>query len=474
MRQGTRAGLGRGWIGPLLEWWTRPPTSVEDVAAIQLDRQSVLPAALAAAGEADVLFLPLRALAIDGVDARGGPMLTYPLFVLLFTGGVAMATALRRYKGLPSVVGVAAIVLGVGQAIVWGSGSALAMVAGVVLALVLGLRLVMLALRDWRDPIRIAFGAGVAALLVEVLIAAGDTVGWRPLLPPLIAQFFLVTLASRAASVRLSTRPGREAADHDEPRRWLRTTLVIVGGLGLVLGVSVVLGREGGVLQLVGEGVFRLIAELIGLVAFLLAKLLLRPLNWVVTSLHLSLDPLSRAAENLEGFRRTVPRQAGSNHPSALNRLLGLLFFVVFGVLLFRALRRRREMVERYRPSDLYEPEASATPFAMLRARRRRRQHGPELPADTVRRWYAQALLSLQRGGLPKPPSETPAEYLVSVVSNLPACAAEFTVLTRAYEDVRYGNRPLDLDAIERLEPHRVLLMATLRRTTNAGVRGDG
>jgi hypothetical protein len=198
--------------------------------------------------------------------------------------------------------------------------------------------------------------------------------------------------------------------------------------------------------------------------ALALAKLLLRPLNWMITSLHLSLEPLSRAAENLEGFRQTAEQRGRLGQGSALNRVLGLLFFVAFGVLLLRALRRRRELVERYRPSDVQEPEASATPFAMLRARRQRRRFGPELPADTVRRWYAQALLALQRRGLPKPPSETPAEYLRAVIRSLPACAGEFTILTRAYEDVRYGNRPLDERAVQRLEPHRVLLMETIRR----------
>jgi hypothetical protein len=232
----------------------------------------------------------------------------------------------------------------------------------------------------------------------------------------------------------------------------------------VVLVVAGLFGRRGGALQWVGQGLFRLGAELIGLMAYALAKVLLRPLNWVVTTLHLDLDPLSRLAQNLEGFRRNAAHsQLG--HASALNRFLGLLFFVLIGVLVLRALRRQRELVERFRPSDMQEPEAAATPFALLRARRKRRRFGPELPTDTVRRWYAQALLALQRKGLPKPPAETPGEYLRTVIDSLPRCAAEFTVLTRAYEDVRYGDRPLDERAIQRLEPHRVLLMETISRT---------
>jgi hypothetical protein len=444
--------------------WLERLRAEPDPGAVALDRQSVLPAALAAAGEAAVLFLPLKALAVDGVGGSGGPMGTYLAFVLLFTVSVALSTWLRRFTSMPSVVAGAAIVLGLLQSLVWGSAGLLSAVVGVVLALLLGLRVVAIAIRDWRDPVRLSFGAGVGVLLIEIVIGSSETVGWRPLLVPIVAQFFLGSLASRAASVRLSTRPAREEADDREPGRWLRTTLIVVTGLAVLLLAAGLMGRRGGALQWVGQGVFRLGAELIGLMALVLAKLLLRPLNWVVTTLHLNLEPLSRAAQNLEGFRQTAEQRGRLGHGSALNRVLGLLFFVVFGVFVFRALRRHRELIERFRPSDVQEPEANATPFQTLRARRQRRRFGPELPADTVRRWYAQALLALQRRGLPKPPSETPAEYLLAVIRSLPECTAEFTVLTRAYEDVRYGNRPLDEQAIARLEPHRVLLMEMLRR----------
>jgi hypothetical protein len=458
-----------GRIGTLLGSWRAETADRSEAAAIELDRQSVLPAALAAAAEAAVLFLPLKALAADAVDATGGPMLFYPFFLFLFVGAVALSTALRRFKGVPSAVAVGAVAVGASQAL-WGSRDLLGMVAAVVLALLLGIRVAMLALRDWRDPLRVAFGVGVGVLLGEVIIAAGGTAGWRPFLPALIGQFFLAGLGSRAASVRLANRPQRETVDEREPRRWLKASLVIVAGLGALLVVAALLGRQGGALQWVGQGVFRLGTNLIGWMAFLLAKALLRPLNWVITSLHFDLEPLSRAAENLEGFRRTAPRRGMG--ASALNRFLGLLFFVLFAVFLLRALRRYRELVERYRPVDSHEPQANATPYQVLRARRHRRRYGPELPEDTVRRWYAQALLSLQRLGLTKPPSETPDEYLRDVTKSVPACAAEFTVLTRAYEDVRYGNRRLEPAAIERLEPHRMLLMKTLTRMPRAEPQG--
>ena len=87
-----------------------------------------------------------------------------------------------------------------------------------------------------------------------------------------------------------------------------------------------------------------------------------------------------------------------------------------------------------------------------------------ELPDDMVRRWYAQALLALERRGIQKPPSVTPGEYLIEVAAALPALADEFTALTRAYEEVRYGNRTFDAASLARLEPHQALLMTEVRR----------
>jgi hypothetical protein len=87
-----------------------------------------------------------------------------------------------------------------------------------------------------------------------------------------------------------------------------------------------------------------------------------------------------------------------------------------------------------------------------------------ELPADTVRRWYAETLLALEGLGLAKVPSRTPGEYLRDVTVAFPECAAGFTALTRAYEDVRYGSMRFDTERLEGLEANRQLAMTALSR----------
>jgi hypothetical protein len=103
---------------------------------------------------------------------------------------------------------------------------------------------------------------------------------------------------------------------------------------------------------------------------------------------------------------------------------------------------------------------AVGRPVKTRRGRGRRR----ELPAETVRRWYAEALLVLERKGLPRPAGVTPDEYLRMVGAAFPECRHGFHALTRAYERVRYGSRPLSPEDLGELEPRRGHVMEVLQR----------
>jgi hypothetical protein len=430
---------------------------------VRQDRASMLPAGLAALAEVAVWYLPFKGLVVDAVHATAGPLVSYPALVALFVGSVVISTGLRRLRGLRTALIAGAVGIGVLQAQVWGAGTVYATLAGVVLALAAGLRVVALASRDWREPMRLAFGLGAAALLLEVLIASGGVSEWRPLLVPLIAQFFSAMLASRAASLWLANRGVREAANPGAASRSARATVAMLGGLGLVLLMVFVFGRRGGALQVVGDGLFRFGTDVIEWMAWVIAKVVLRPFDWAFRALNINLRGLRSAAGSLEAFGKKPPAKVPARHET-LNRLLGLLFMAALGLLLVRSIRGRRDLAQRFAGTDLRGPDVEVAPFGAFRARGRRRRERRELPENVVRRWYAQALLALERRGLPKSPSLTPGEYLIEIRVAVPACAGEFAVLTRAYEDVRYGNRPFDAESVARLEPHQTLLMQSLRR----------
>jgi hypothetical protein len=96
-----------------------------------------------------------------------------------------------------------------------------------------------------------------------------------------------------------------------------------------------------------------------------------------------------------------------------------------------------------------------------------------ELPEVLVRRWYAEVLLLLERRGLAKPAHLTPAEFVPVVARAFPSVRPSFEDLTRAYEDVRYGEREITRDRLARLKDRRPILMETLRASERADVDAD-
>jgi hypothetical protein len=86
-----------------------------------------------------------------------------------------------------------------------------------------------------------------------------------------------------------------------------------------------------------------------------------------------------------------------------------------------------------------------------------------ELPADAVRRLYAEVLLALRRADVRKGPALTPAEFVPEVAEAFPACEAGFARLTRAYEDVRYGSLRLDPERVRALEREQRRIVVVVR-----------
>ena len=99
------------------------------------------------------------------------------------------------------------------------------------------------------------------------------------------------------------------------------------------------------------------------------------------------------------------------------------------------------------------------------------------LPADRVRRWYAEILLALERRGVEKEPAHTPGEFASAVTGIYPECGGSFLAITRAYEDVRYGAARLDRDALRDLDGHHRSVLAAIRKRppgTYDAVRNPG
>ena len=58
----------------------------------------------------------------------------------------------------------------------------------------------------------------------------------------------------------------------------------------------------------------------------------------------------------------------------------------------------------------------------------------------------------------------TPAEFTPVVAEAYPESAEAFAMLTRAYQDVRYGSAHLDRATLHELDAHRRSILAAVRR----------
>jgi hypothetical protein len=440
------------------------PVDENEVLQLALDRRSALPAGLAAVAEAAYLYLPVHLLAVDAANVTGGPFANAWAFVAIMGAGVVVLTRLRRFKVGVTIAAAATVLVGVAQATVWGQTDLTGAVATVLIALVVGLRVVSLSLRDWRNPFRESFVVGSVALLLEAAFA-GNHREVQDVVVPLTLLFFLAALGSRAASIRLARPLPLEPSlgEAEAGKRWFRSTFLVLGGLGLLLGVAVALGGENGGIAAVGQVVLTAVGSVVGFVVLVVARVLLGPLNAVLSRLHIDLSAFRQLAETLNAFGQNA-QHTGSSAGNVVERLVGLAVLVALGFLLVRAMRRHFQLLDREGPELSDVPPPDASPLGPRGRFRRRAALRREMPADTVRRWYAEALLMLERRGLTKPPASTPAEFLEDVRGTYPECGPEFAVLTRAYEEVRYGSRAFEKPALEGLEVHRLQLMGALHR----------
>jgi uncharacterized protein DUF4129 len=439
-----------------------------------IGRRSVPAAALAAVAESGLLFLPVRLVCVEELGAHAGPLATFPVFVLLFVGAVALATRFHRSVLMPWLALLGAVAAAVAQAGPFSEGGVLSYGVAIALTLGLSLRVVTLALRDWRNPIDNSFGWGAVVLLVEVFAANSTRAGWESVLPLIVPAFFIGSVASRAMSVRIeaeqsgdSTIISSDGSVTSSAIPPARASIFLLTALGLGILVATGLGIRGGVFERVGGVVLPAAVWVIvgasvvlGLIGTVFAILLSR--------LHIDfVGGLQRLAANLGRGRPRV--QGGS--PLQLpwvGRLLGLLLFAGVVYVVVRLLNRRRELPHwraRRRLGGTHvrslQEEAGEQPAGRRRGRR-------DLPREPVRRWYAEILLLLESRGLRKPVAATPAEYVGIVGEAFPDSRPGFEALTRAYEQVRYAARALDRAALHRLRRDRESAAAVIRKAKRA------
>ena len=411
---------------------------------------------LAALAEAGVLALPVWLVLTEARGLEIGVMaLTLP-FVAAYVGGALLACRFRGSRNVAFGAAMLAVLAGI-----WlGHGDLNRTVFAILIALLVSFRLVTLALRDWRVPIHAEVGWFALALGFEVMIAAGATPEWRAPLLLFVPLFFVAALASRASTVWTSGGAGE--LDEQVRAAWIRRALIATGALVGAMAAAVVLSIEGGVFDRIGVWLTPAANALASLIAWVLSQAA-RPIFFLVDLLGIDPDRVREFFDRLrEGAAGRAIDPPGEAHTEIWQRMLGFLVFAAIGYAVFRAIRR-------FRPPSGAEPEPrvpgtqTETPLEVADAVPARSRLRRELPADAVRRWYAETLLALRRLDVVREPWQTPTEFAPAVAEAVPGCANEFERLTHAYEDVRYGSLRLDRTELRELEDGQKRITAALR-----------
>jgi hypothetical protein len=411
---------------------------------------------LAALAEAGVLALPVWLVLTETRGLEIGVLALVVPFVAVYVGGVLLACRFRASSNVAVGAAVAAVLAGV-----WlGHGDLNRAVFAIVVCLLVSFRLVTLALRDWRVPIHAEVGWFALALGLEVMVASGATSEWRVPLLLIVPVFFVAALASRASTVWTSGGAGE--LDEHVRAAWIRRALLATVALVGTMVTAVVLSIEGGVFDRIGAWLTPAADAVATFLAWALSQAA-RPIFWLVDRLGIDPERVREFLESLgEGSARRALDQQARGEPSVWQRMLGFLVFAGIAYLVVRAIRH-------FRPPEGAEPEPrtpgtqTEAPLPVAEAVPSRALLRRELPADAVRRWYAETLLALRRRDVVREPWQTPTEFAPVVAEAVPGCAAEFERLTHAYEDVRYGSLRLDRPALRELQDGQKRITATLR-----------
>jgi hypothetical protein len=394
--------------------------------------------ALAALAEAGVIALPVHLLVSESGGAAVAAGWLVPAFVIAYVLGATAACRFRRSSSIPTVAAIVATLVGIAA----GQGELNRTVFTIAIAMAVAFRVVTLGIRDWRTPLHAEIGWFGVVLGIEAAIASGPQPEWRPLLVVIVPVFFVASLASRASTVW--TGGGVHDLDDGVRRAWIRRALVATAALVGVMVTAVALSVRGGLFDQMGQALTPLADRFATFIGWVLGQAA-RPFFWLVDRLGIDPEAVREFFERLRtgGLGRRIREQAARPDAALWQRLLGLAVFVLIGYAIFRAIRRLRPAIgddEPRQPAVISaERDLGADPTPSLEPRVRR-----ELPADSVRRWYAEALLALERRSVSKPVAATPAEFADDVSRAYPALTGDFARLTRAYEDVRYGNLRLD------------------------------
>jgi len=291
----------------------------------------------------------------------------------------------------------------------------------------------------------------IGLLIVQAVSYRQDMTGW-------VLSLFLCGLVSVALARSREGVPARQAAERFN-LRWFFSLLVgAVGTLLVGLLVGAILSAENlaavwGWLLPVRIVLAVVVFSVVWVVSYGLIFLLNAVFQFFSSGEALQLETTMLSPPQLPDEWQ----QPFEAVPPAWGRMLqqGLVALVVAGlfILLLMVVRRWRLRPsgggELWRESVWSSKEVGRGLLEGLRGSLRNLAglwSGRELrraySMATVRKIYASLLALAEQRGIPRPPAQTPLEYLPTLWGAFPGWGAELQLLTRAYVDAHYGQLP--------------------------------
>jgi hypothetical protein len=418
---------------------------------------------LASAAEAGLVVLPAHLLLDLARAIEVGTSAFVVGFVPVYVAAGVVACRFRTSRSLAAAAAAIAVLAGV----TLGGGGMYRTAFTVIVSLLVALRVVSLGIRDWRTPVHAELGWWATILGVEVLAAAGPVPQWRPMLLLVVPGAFACAMASRAITV-WSGQPGA-----GDGASWVRRGLASAGALAVAMAVAVVFAARAGLLGLVGRWLRPVLEGMAALLVWLVVQAA-RPIFWLADRVGFDPEGMREFLERMraDALRDRSPDGLAPPGSSPGQRFLGLLIVAAIAYALYGVLRRWLSRPEPDRPparERLAHVETAAAPERLDSPPRWRFR--AELPADAVRRLYAEVLLDLRERRVVKDPWLTPAEFVPVVAAEFPLCTDDFRELTRSYENARYGNVRLGRGEVRDLEYRQRRLRSRLAKTRHGDDR---
>lgn len=314
---------------------------------------------------------------------------------------------------------------------------------------------------------------GVAGLSAAALVAAATAPGAASAIAPAAALFLVAALlASALEGLEYVRTTARTQAAGGFGRGWLTlSTALAVALLALGLAASALAEARGLAIIKAALAPVLVLLELAILALSLPAALVIGLIARLVGPRAGAPRPLPPLLQP-PSLPRATPPPATAPPPSLLPAgsllVAGLVLAVLLVALLVALRHRAAEKPEEAIPEERQSVWSWGQLAEAIRSRRRGRRAPVPAPVDEVRRAYrAFQGLAASRGAV-RAPSETPAELEARVAAAHRGLAPPIDALTRAYERVRYGERPPPPDDIRRAND------ALARIRDGFGANGDG